>query len=312
MNEKINLRGIDGANPLGFLAAVGVMSVLGPRFEQAKLAWQLYEGRWQPVLSGVVLKAGNPPEEALSQELNSLLKTTSDEAFEVNAKLPFPSALFADRLVGCREHTTQGNRRTADLFAGYGSEVIMDDKGTFGATAFCMVRSGDSAGNGLPAYALKLRNACGEKEIWRTLFTAWNYMDEGPSLRWDPVEDRRYALNWHDPSSQAKRTEKKPVMVGANVLALEALGLFPSVPNGSRLQTTGFSSLTRKRTVFTWPIWESWLGIGELRSTVGLAELRKAAPDRVELKRRGIVEIFRSDRIAANQYYKNLTPARPA
>lgn len=311
MNAEILFRGIDGANPLGFLATIGCFALLSSKQDRARLAWRASGGRWKPVISGLELhqESTENRESALVCDLYSALAATSQEPFEIDSKLPFPAIVLADRLRDVLARTTSGNRHTADILAAYGSEAITDDKGAFEATAFCMVRSGDSAGNGLPAYALELRKSCGEQELLHALFKRWGYIDQGPSLRWDPVEDRRYALTWIDPKKDSKN---KPVMIGANVLALEALGLFPSVPDGARLRTTGFATLSRSRTVFTWPLWEPWLSYDELRSIVGLAELHKLTPDRGVLRRRGIVEVFRSERIAPNQYYRNFTPACPA
>lgn len=311
MTTELVLNGIDGANPLGFLAAVGCLALLSSAQPQMRLAWRPSEGTWRPVISGLELRreTGESEESAFVRDLYLALATTSHEPFEIDRRLPFPSTALINKLRDVPTHGTAENRRTADVLAAFGSEAVIGDKGNFEATAFCMVRSGDSAGNGLPAYALELQKLCGEKELSRALFKRWDYLDQGPSLRWDPAEDRRYALTWVDPKKDSKN---KPVMIGANVLALEALRLFPSVSDGTRLRTTGFAFLSRNHMAFTWPIWESWLNYDELRSTVGIGELNKPVPDRAMLERRGIVEIFRSERIAPNQYYKNFTPARPA
>ena len=87
-----------------------------------------------------------------------------------------------------------------------------------------MVRSGDSAGQGLPFYAKEMRKKVGIDHIQRTLFHAWDYQDTGYSLRWDPIEDQRYALRWRDPSKSSQGT-----MLAANSLAVEALQWFPTL-----------------------------------------------------------------------------------
>src|SRR5579872_6164683 len=47
------LTGLDGANPLGFFAALGILRVLARTLEASpKLAWRNV-GRWRPVLSSV-------------------------------------------------------------------------------------------------------------------------------------------------------------------------------------------------------------------------------------------------------------------
>ena len=53
-NEPLVLTGIDGANPLGFLAALGTLLLLRQgKFPEARLAWKR-TATWQPVLTGVL------------------------------------------------------------------------------------------------------------------------------------------------------------------------------------------------------------------------------------------------------------------
>lgn len=307
MSNEIMLHGINGANPLGFLSALGTLALLANDNRHVKLAWQWSEGRWQPSIHGALeVEWSEEAQVAFTQKLYALLCATSSDPFEVDSKLPFSATSFAEKKQTISACARPTDRRSIDIVAAYGSEVISDDKGVFEATAFRMVRSGDSAGNGLPAYALEMRRNCGEQELMHTLFHRWTYRDHGPSLRWDPLEDRRYALTWTDPK---KDSQNKPVMLGANVLALEALALFPAVPVRTQLRTTGISTVSRGHTAFTWPIWESLLGYDELRSVLGHSELQKQTPDHDTLSRLGIVEVFRSERVAPNQYYKNFTPA---
>jgi hypothetical protein len=53
----------------------------------------------------------------------------------------------------------------------------------------------------------------------------WTRRDSTQSFRWDPAEDRRYALRFADPS-----TDKGLTVHGANRLACIALPLFTAVP----------------------------------------------------------------------------------
>ncbi len=60
------------------------------------------------------------------------------------------------------------------------------------------------------------------------MFDTWDYADGTPEVRWDPIGDKPYAYGWGDPAKESART-----MLGANSLTLEALPLFPTVPDGS-------------------------------------------------------------------------------
>lgn len=70
---EILMTGLDGSNPLGFLAALGVLKAVGVRFPQARLSWR-DEGVWRPVLGGF------PGDfEALLELLEADLRAVADE-----------------------------------------------------------------------------------------------------------------------------------------------------------------------------------------------------------------------------------------
>ena len=138
------------------------------------------------------------------------------------------------------------------------------------------------------------------------MFLPWQYADDRPNLRWDPVDDRRYALRWNEPSGDPVRT-----MRGANRLAVEALPLFPTAAGERRLQTTGFSQRPGQGVMFTWPIWDVPLKMGTVRSVLSLPELQEPRPNRDVLSAMGIVEVYRSERITRDKY-RNFTAATPA
>lgn len=304
MSELV-LKGIDGANPLGFLAALGTL-VTGQSFcRDIALFWRREYGAWRPVVSGPVGDEAN-----FIESLDVALSNTSSEPFEFDNKLPFSAERFSDILKEVQVKTGSHDRRTADLLSSFGCEVF-EKNGVFKDTRFRMVRSGDSKGQGFPFYAKSIRKQVGGSELRRTLFETWDYRDDGFSLRWAPMEDQRYALRWHDPSKK-KDVHAPGTMFGANALAIEALALFPACPAGQNLKTTGFFKDRRNREFFTWPVWEAAASPEVVRSLVSLQELHEAKPDRNALRARGVVEIYRSERIAPNQYYRNFAAAAPA
>ncbi|MXW80877.1 MAG: hypothetical protein F4Z57_18210 [Gemmatimonadetes bacterium] len=199
-------------------------------------------------------------------------------------------------------------RRDADFLSSFGTELYPDERnGQFQDSRFRMVRSGDSAGQGLPFYAKEMRKKVGIDHIQRTLFHAWDYQDTGYSLRWDPIEDQRYALRWRDPSKLSQGT-----MLAANSLVIEALQWFPVImPVGNQAQTTGFQRVGRREFYFVWPIWTPMVGMETVRSLLALNDLHKEPVPRLSLVKRGIEEVYCSQRIQQNQYYSNFTVAVP-
>lgn len=318
MSELV-LTGVDGANPLGFLAAVGTALTARHFCSEVAIFWRVEQGAWRPVLTGgnlVPERDTKVIQRWFTQKLKAVLLAGSSAHFEISTKLPFTTQDFLIALNNAQRDVTLDNRRMADFLVAFGSEAHQDEE-VFEDTAFRMVRSGDSKQQGLPAYALAIRNCTDAKALRRTLFEQWLYQDvvlhDGKekefSLRWDPLEDQRYALRWHNPSGDKDKHAPK-TMLGANALALEALVLFPTAPRPGGLTTTGFSRIDRKE-FFTWPIWEQPVSPETLRSLLSLPEIHEEKPPRRTLSARGIVEIYRCERIAPNKYYKNFAPAVP-
>jgi len=302
MIESLELKGLDGANPLGFLTALGVLAVSVRVFSKARLSWRSISGALRPILWNC-----GEDESVFVTQLHQELARMPMTAFEIDKKLPFEADVFALALRDAQHSCTQNDRRAADLLVAFGSEVIQE-KGIFESTDFRMVRSGDSDGKGLSAYALIIREKTDIDSLQRALFEIWDYRDKGFNLRWDPLEDQRYALRWHDPSNQSNKKHGPQTMQGANALAVEALALFPALSNKNKLMTTGFFEHDR-RSFFTWPIWDSPLEIDIVRSLISLSELHCQIPPRNKLAQRGIIEVYRCERVAPNQYYKNFAPS---
>ena len=78
---------------------------------------------------------------------------------------------------------------------------------------------------------------------------------------------------------------------------------------------TGFRGTGARNTLMTWPIWSRPLTVDTLRTVLGLAELQ--ADDRTmnrenirqKLRSRGIVEIYRSQRLTIGKF-RNFAFAR--
>ena len=298
------LNGLDGSNPLGFLAAIGTAVVLQDVFPEMRLGWEQTEGGWRPSLAGC-----GDDEQAFAEKLLEALRDASMTVFDVDNRMPFDAEKFSLKLRDVQSCSSIANRREADFLSSFGTELYPNEKnGLFQDTRFRMVRSGDSKGQGLPFYARKMRKDLRIDHVRRTLFNAWDYEDEGYSLRWDPIEDQRYALRWGDPSKL-----KQGTMLAANSLAIEALQWFPVVmPIGNQAQTTGFQRVGRRETYFVWPIWTPMVGMETVRSLLALDDLCKNPVPRLSLIKRGIEEVYRSQRIQQTQYYSNFLVAVPA
>lgn len=318
--QGLLLNGLDGSNPLGFLAAVGTLCILGDAFAgPVRLGWRSVQGSWKPLLAG----CGSDEQEVCEAVLQAL-KNAPTKVFDIGReirkekgkekefnKFPFARYRFVRELKTRQGNACPASRRDLDFLAGFGTELDPDaKKDEFWETNFRMVRTGDSNRQGMLFYAKAIHEDIRHRHIERTLFQPWDYRDEGYSLRWDPIEDQAYALRWKDPS-RSNLAEGPGTMLAANRLAVESLRCFPTVAVGRQIHTTGFHQHEGRGFRFLWPIWTSMVDIETLRSLVALRDLHESPLPRPALLARGVKEVYCARRVQPNQYYSNFAPARP-
>jgi len=311
--SNFHLEGLNGSNLLGYMAALGTLATATRRWSDCpvRLNWLMKGGIWQPSMT-VGIKAERS--EFLAGLAEELGRSAELSALSLADDLTLPVSTFRQALLDERRHMVQGKRLNADFLAAFGSEVVesrANGKPT-GRMADTDFRTMSGAGHQhfLGTMRTFVKDTTAE-HLEKSLFQVWRYDDplEKHSMRWDPMDDVRYALRWDNPSGDKSR-KVAGSMWGANRLAIEALPLFPAQPAGSRLATTGFARLRRGPVRITWPIWSAYLSADEVRSVLALKGLQDETPDRAELSARGIVEVFRSQRITQGKY-RNFTQSVP-
>lgn len=306
-NSGLLLNGLNGANPLAFLAALGTLRVINEHNTVSpsdwRMLWEQNQGYWSPVISGDIPLT----KEGLIQIIISKPKKMENHPVKL-----FP---YDDLKISCEDFyhvaldaqhkATLTDHQYADFISAFGCESLpVSEKNTNIQDTALRTMSG-SGHQHFIGFMRELVENTKSEHLQSSLFEAWQYSDPKPSLRWDPFDDRRYALRWNEPAGDPIRT-----MRGANRLAIEALPLFPTSPIERKLHTTGFSQSRNKDVLFTWPIWGIPLSINAVRSLISLNELQEPLPSRESLLARGVIEIYRSQRIT-NGKYRNFTVATP-
>jgi hypothetical protein len=370
----VELCALNGANPLGFLTALGTLATLRRAgHPNARLGWQRGV-RWTPVLCDLSTLDPRKLADAISETLrgkevgvqaekeresaqrafDAAKKTVKDKAAEIkkrklkgaartaaNAqelaplreasnerrdawlaalKQAVPSEELAlGKHIDCtpdeyRQHArgltqtaSQKHRQSLDLLAAFGSDVVADKNGRIRGTPFCFI-----TGSGHQYFldtVRQLMEYVTAERVYQALFCQWEYRDEKFSMRWDPLEDRRYALMDRDPTAS---DNKSRTVWMANLLAYQSLVLFPCAATGHRLEVAGWTE-GKSDLFFTWPIWERPLGQEVVASLLQIQELHDTELERPQLRARGVVAAFRSRRIEVGNpplYKINFTPAR--
>jgi hypothetical protein len=370
VSANVELKALDGANPLGFLAALGTMIALNRAGErEAKLHWRVGP-TWVPVITRVAVsdpgefanvvarglagRAVTPDAEAervrASERYAAARKAVKEKASEIRRRklgrterraaeqaelapleiefarardewlnalrsaVPRPELALGDR-VDCtpeeyRMHAEALLEDTSDgdgiaMLAAFGTDACVAKNGSIEPTPFQFL-----SGAGHQWFLKTARQLMDEvtpERIYRALFEPWTYADEKLSMRWDPVEDRRYALSATDPSDTPART-----VWMANLLAYRALALFPAAPRRGALRAVGWTMVDGEP-AFTWPLWEFAASLDTIRSLLALRELVSERIDYASLRGRGVRAVFRSRRIKVGSgmnYVVNFTPAR--
>ncbi len=355
-SRGFELGGLDGTNPLGFLAALGTLVVAARGGASgARLRWKRGY-RWVPVLDGLAhadevalcgalagtlrehsvseadakrlteaqkametlgtaLKKkredlrrrklrGAEREEAIEREVRPLeaeLERARERWIEARTRaVPRPELALGKRIEDAtgeeyrdlaRRLLAEGvpPREVLDLLAALWSDACVDDGGRLEPTPFEFTK-----GSGHQSFLEDVRKLIGQvapERIQETLFQPWRYRDPGLSLRWDPAEDRRYALLDRNPSADGART-----VWMANLLAYHALALFPASPCVGGLSVPGWRE-DGDRLTFSWPLWEHPADLDTVRSLLAMAELTLPRPDAASLRARGIAAVYRAERI---------------
>jgi CRISPR-associated endonuclease/helicase Cas3 len=298
--------GIDASNPLGFLSAVGLLRSASHALPHihVRIRWE-NNGRWHPVL---VLSQPMSEDELIKALHHTLTGHQSDRHFcDLGQNTTVARQIFRTVSQASVAEATSQDRTSCDFYAGFGSDALVAQDGfTIQDTALRTM-----AGAGHQHFLETMRNviaSCGPEHIQKTVFQTWQYDDptQTRSLRFDPLDDNRYALRWRNPSGDPDR-KNTGSMLGANRLAIEAIPLFTTAPGKRSLQTVGFTGQRASDTFFSWPVWTSPIGIDAMRSLLALREVQ--IPSEAEsLISRGVAAVFRSQRITVGKV-RNFTPA---
>ncbi len=237
--HEIRLSGLDGSNLLGYLAALGTLRVLsmGQDGAEVRMGWS-QSGAWTPV----VQHSTTPTADGLLKVLEKRVcgGDSLNPAWSIGSDLTLRTGEFRQCLLKFLAECSKTQRATVDFLAAFGSEAIGSGpkREQMSDTEF---RTMSGAGHQhFLGFMKELAESTSREHLQRALFEQWDYADERPSLRWDPADYRPHALRAEDPSGDPIKT-----MRGANRLAVEALPLFPTVPNGRQLRTIGFEDRNR-------------------------------------------------------------------
>ncbi len=243
MNQT-RLTGLEGTNPLGFLAALGVQVAFASESEQPRLWW-----------SDDII-----PHAVVDEEFD--LERIADQCIKVFALWRDSPAIAPKRPDGSDMPKGDELKLKPDDIRTYLQLINQCDLGEGLITALVAEGSLDNQGVAKPsdlyftagqqkflATARQILAGVSECDMLSGLEGPWNYESVLPSLGWDVVDDRIYALRASNPSPERKFTNPGP-----EALAILGLSLHPVFGNSDRTFTQGCSGLWKAGS-YSWPLW---------------------------------------------------------
>jgi hypothetical protein len=329
----VSCGGLDGTNPLGFLAAVGLARLLHAHDPRCRLSWEC-RGRPEARLH---LPEGVEPDQVAARALGELrggltessgLKEWQAQWPELAPKYVEPEDLKDKPKAHAKDEPSKDLKTApsevrARLFAP-ALEAAQRELGAYSAheraqalgsgsfrrwvdfaAAFVTEVAVDNKGNSKPT---ALHFTAGQQRFLQMLrelslgvqpahmrCAIFGPWDRAPLpvMRWDASGERTRALLGIDPS------KNKPMGTpGADWLAAQAMPWLPCFPRGSRVITSGFAALDDGALALRWPLWDEPLGGGTLGSLLKLPIVDWSAAER---RQRGVFEVFEA-RVARNDH----------
>lgn len=312
--EPVILSGLDGSNPMAFLAAMGLVQLQSERGQPVNLFWQIHGGAWCPVLTADWLNGPDDlrmlfelwSERALPEVMQDFDEGHQNGEFVKGAgKLVSEPSVFHDRALRYlqKHFKQQVDPNACDYIAGFGSEAVRKRIGGKEVDQIDHSQLYMTKGSGHQRMLELMRNvheAITPEHYEQALFEPWTYKDpgRGATLRWDPADESQYALSWGNPSNNPGAT-----MLGANDLAIAAMAMFPTAAVDERLQTTSFARFGRRGTFFTWPMWTRPLDRDAIVSLLQWGCLHRDTIDAEMLRSQSIATTMRCERKRNDKYF---------
>ena len=242
--KECHLNGLEGTNPLGFLAALGAQVAFQEEDEQPCLWWS------DDITPHAIFSPEFPLDRIVTQFMVVIERWKNSAAlnpkFSDGSEIPKGDELkmHADHV---RKYLEQARCLDGDSSLGHAlvAEGSLDRQGASKPTDFYFTA-------GQQKFLLMVRSILGgvtSEDIRRALQGPWKYESTLPSLMWDVADDRVYALSAMDPSKDKKKSNP-----GAEALALLGLSRYPVFAGLDRTLTQGCTG-SWKEGRFSWPLW---------------------------------------------------------
>ena len=233
-----HLTGLEGTNPLGFFAALGVQVAFEGEAEVPRLWWS------DDVVPHAVVDDSYSVEKIALQAMEVFPSWLESPAISTGLE-PTGDVKFKESDIATYLTRSRSSAPGAGLAASLVAEGSLDNSGAAKPTDLYFTAGQQK----FLKMVIDVLNGVTVEDLAVGLTGPWPYQSELSSLMWDVADDSNYALSASDPSNGKKLTNPGP-----EALAILGISKFPAFGSSGRTLTPGASG-GWKRGSFTWPIW---------------------------------------------------------
>jgi hypothetical protein len=281
--------GLNGSNPLHYLASLGLFRLLCLHDADAKMSWKQGEA-WHPAFTTILDRetlcdaiardfGWDPSETMACKGKKRSKKSNKKETAKIENEITdprlkrleelFPAVCGNDiisrpvadfrslALLAANESQIWPNalRIQSELVSAFACDAIAK-KGEVAFTPLSFSNRGAQQFL-LKDFMEKIAFKITKEKLCNFIFYSLEQLEEGSSLNWDPLDHRDHAYRWKKPMDEPKKTN-----VAANALAFLGLCFYPVAPENNSLSTAGFEKHTN---IFSWPIWHEYCTLDVVR-----------------------------------------------
>jgi hypothetical protein len=283
MNE-VALPALEGTNPVGFLAALGVLDALTSQNPSATL-------RWTDELVPHAVISGISDLDMLLDVIDRDREVWRDSALlSFPADSPLPDAKPDEPLLRDWFKAVAGqhdHRADSDLLCALVAEGAMDGNGKAKPTHLHF-----TAGQQKFLKMVRLLAADVDRErLLEAVCGPWRYDSSLPSLSWDSRGERVYAVRATNPTKETRLG-----VPGSDWLAFRGLVFYPVTRTVTGSLRTTACDPEWKRSAFRWPLWSAPCTRDVARSLVAdgtlVSQSRRTRLRPDDLAARGILAVL--------------------
>lgn len=292
------LTGVSAANPLGFLASLGLLRLLRRRTAAARMGFAS-DGTYHPFVEGIdedlaMIVAAHAMESTGQRPWRLEYEKEEKRGTKTVADLKAPPSRFAEFLVTAVERWRDGDVDAAAFGAAFGTTVAKDGKGNTKPTALHF-----TAANQQFLDTIEKARGMITVEWTRASLFEGSTRRPGSNLRWDPAAERNWALMASNPNEEGTSVDAP-----LEWLAFQGLPVLPTFPRGERIITTAVSGRGDDMAM-TWPLWSVPASLETVRSAMQVSWTGAS----VERIHRGIFAVCSSAIRRTGQGFGSFGPA---